>query len=225
MGFLEAWELTYDEINELLTDNPSLRSFLSGYAAEMKCRSIWFEDDERATDIVKDDDHDRSKKGDIAFTYRGQRFTVEVKSLQTNNTRIRGGVRTGNFQCDASDRRWVKFADGSTIETTSLLVGEFDILAVNLHAFYDKWVFAFAKNSDLPHPNGLRGKSRDYTPYQREHLLLGTMPMSDPPVAPYWMEPWSLLDELIEERAAGATPEPVRVLDASEEPTLYVPEV
>jgi hypothetical protein len=42
MGLLDDWQLTYDEVNELLTDNPSLRSFLSGYAAELKCRNLWF---------------------------------------------------------------------------------------------------------------------------------------------------------------------------------------
>ncbi|NUT99647.1 MAG: restriction endonuclease, partial [Saccharothrix sp.] len=44
MGFLEDWDLGYDEINELLTANPSLRSFVMGYAAEVKCRNMYFRD-------------------------------------------------------------------------------------------------------------------------------------------------------------------------------------
>lgn len=216
MGFLEDWDLSFEEINELLTDNPSLRSFVSGYAAEMKCRRLWF-DNERVSGVRKFDDHDRTKKGDIAFVYRGEPFTVEVKSLQTNHIRRdANGKLTGKFQCDASDRRKVDFRDGSSVETTCLLVGEFDLLAVNLHGFYGEWKFAFAKNADLPRVNGTRGRARSYTELQLENLLATMMPMEDPPVAPYRTEPWSLLDELIEERALGKAPEPVKVVGENE---------
>jgi hypothetical protein len=203
VGFLEQWQLSYDEINELLTANPSLRSFLQGYAAEMKCRTLWFSPDEpRVTNVKKYDDHDRTKKGDIAFEYQGYSFNVEVKSLQTNSIKEQSGQKVATFQCDASDRRPVNFPDGSSVETTCLLVGEFDLLAVNLFGFYNDWIFAFAKNSDLPRVSG-RGRASSYTPYQREWLLASSMRMKDPPVEPYRMEPWSVLDELVEERAQG----------------------
>lgn len=223
MGFLEDWDLSFNEINELLTDNPSLRSFVSGYAAEMKCRRQWFDSDPRITEVMKYDDHDRTKKGDIAFVYRGQPFTVEVKSLQTNHIKRDANDKlTGKFQCDASDRRKVDFKDGTSVETTCLLVGEFDLLAVNLHGFYGEWKFAFAKNADLPRVNGLRGKAKSYTELQLESLLATMMPMKDPPVPPYRIEPWSLLDELIEERAQGNAPAPVRVVGENE---LLAPDV
>lgn len=83
-------------------------------------------------------------------TYQGHRFVVESKSLHTHSIRKEGDVWLGKAQCDASDRRSVTFADGSTLETTCLLAGEFDILAVNLFAFQDEWRFVFAKNSELP---------------------------------------------------------------------------
>ncbi|MDX6287183.1 MAG: hypothetical protein QOG53_2668 [Frankiales bacterium] len=224
MGFLEDWHLTYEEIDELLTDNPSLRSFVAGYAAEMKCRRLWFDPSQHPVEnVIKYDDHDRTKKGDIAFDYKGERFTVEVKSLQTNSIRERDGHLVATFQCDASDRRPVVFSDGSTVETTCLLVGEFDILAVALFGFYREWVFAFAKNEDLPRVSGLRGASKAYTALQLEALLATSMPMVDPPVAPYRMEPWSLLDELIEERARGDAPPAVQVVTGEQE-TLIVPE-
>lgn len=208
MGFLEDWDLTYDEINELLTDNPSLRSFVMGYAAEVKCRRMYFEGDRRISDLIKYDDHDRLKKGDIAFRYRRESFTVEVKSLQSNSLRPRrdGQIRA-NFQCDASDRREVTFKDGSTVNTTCLLVGEFDLLAVNLHAFYGEWTFAFAKNEDLPRVSGLRGAAKNYTQYQRDNLLATLMPMNNPPTDPYVDDPFILLDELIEERRRGDAPD------------------
>jgi hypothetical protein len=205
MGFLEEWQLSFDEIDELLTDNASLRSFVSGYAAEMKCRRMWFSPDEnRVRNVIKYDDHDRTKKGDIAFDYRGQHLTVEVKSLQTNSIRqIEGQKKKANFQCDASDRRAVIFSDGSTVQTTCLLVGEFDLLAVNLFGFHRKWVFAFAKNSDLPRVSGRGKAAANYTPAQRQELLASSMPMVDPPASPYRLEPWSLLDELVEDRLQG----------------------
>jgi len=209
MGFLEDWDLSYDEINELLTDNPSLRSFVMGYAAEVKCRHLYFTDHPDVTDVQKYDDHDRLKKGDIAFKYKGHDFTVEVKSIQSNSMRVRkdGTVRP-NFQCDASDRRVVRFKDGSEVNTTSLLVGEFDLLAVNLHAFYGEWRFAFAKNGDLPRLNGRRGAAKHFTEYQRQNLLSTLMPMANPPIEPYLLDdPFTLLDELIEERRRGLEPE------------------
>lgn len=221
---MDDWELSYEEMNALLTDNPSLRSFVSGYAAEMKCRRLWFDEEPRVSNVKKFDDHDRTKKGDIAFTYQGHDFTVEVKSLQTNSIKFgRSGERVATFQCDASDRRAVIFEhDGSSVETTCLLVGEFDLLAVNLHGFYGKWDFAFAKNDDLPRVSGKRGKSKTYTQEQRDSLLATSMPMADPPIAPYRMEPWSILNELVEAREAGTAPEPVHVVTTGEEEALVV---
>lgn len=229
MGFLEDWRLSYEDINELLTDNPSLRSFVSGYAAEVKLRRMWFESDSRVTDVIKYDDHDRTKKGDIAFRYRGRMFKLEVKSLQTNSIRITGGPKTARFQCDASDKRPVVFPDRTTVATTCLLVGEFDLLAVNLFGFHGDWVFAFAKNGDLPRVKGNRGAAKLYSDYQRSKLLATLMHISDPIAAPYRLEPWSLLDELIEERDLGTAPSAPSVLSRKggnqqvEQDTLFIP--
>jgi hypothetical protein len=47
-----------------------------------------------------------------------------------------GGDRwQGKAQVDASDSRTISLPDGSTMKTTCLLRGEFDILAVNCFAF------------------------------------------------------------------------------------------
>jgi len=220
VGFLDQWRLSYDEINELITDNPSLRSFVAGYAAELKCRRIWFPPkSDKVTNVIKYDDHDRTKKGDIAFDYRSQHFNVEVKSLQTNSIRDVNGHKVANFQCDASDRRPVEFPDGSTVETTCLLVSEFDLLAVCLFGFYEDWIFACAKNADLPRVSD-RGRAKGYTPYQRQWLLATSMPMQDPPIAPYRMEPWSLLDELVEAGKHGPTVPGVQVTETDTQEQL-----
>jgi hypothetical protein len=206
MGFLDDWKLSFDEINELLTNNPSLRSFVSGYTAELKARKIYFEPDKRVSEIGKADDHDRTTKGDIFFTYKGLRFDVEVKSLQTNSIKkAADGTMTAVFQCDASDRRPVELSDGTRFETTSLLVGEFDLLAVNLFGFYGEWKFVFAKNSDLPRLKGQRGAGKALTESQRNELLATSMPMQHPHIHPYRDEPWSILDELVESRRTAGT--------------------
>lgn len=209
MGFLEDWDLSFDEINELLTDNPSLRSFVMGYAAEVKCRTMYFRGHPGVTGLYKPDDHDRTEKGDLIVTYRGQRFAVEVKSIQTVSMRPR--KRSGSvepyYQCDASDRRTVRFSDGSSVETTALLVGEFDVVAVNIHAFTGTWDFVFAKNGDLPTMEGAtRGAARDYTAHQQRNLIRTTIGVGLEPGAPYTRDPFALFDQIIEERARGVAP-------------------
>lgn len=204
MGFLEDWDLSFEEIDELLTDNPSLRSFVSGYAAELKCRNLYFLHDDRVSNVKKYDDHDRNKKGDISFQYKGHEFNVEVKSLQTNSIKhLDDGLKKATFQCDASDRRSVKFPDGSQVETTCLLVGEFDLLAVNLFAFTGEWKFVFALNDDLPRVSGVRGAAKNYSEYQRALLLATSMPMTYPPDPKYRDNPWELLDRLVLQRSGA----------------------
>ncbi|MFJ4968826.1 hypothetical protein [Streptomyces sp. NPDC088755] len=209
MGFLEDWDLSYDEINELLTDNPSLRSFVMGYAAEVKCRNMFFREHPDVSAIYKPDDHDRTEKGDLIITYRSHRFAVEVKSIQTvsMNRRRRSGNIEPYYQCDASDRRTVIFDDGSSVETTALLVGEFDVVAVNIHAFAGKWAFAFAKNEDLPTMEGAsRGAARGYTQHQQRNLIKTTIRIDLEPGAPYVRDPFVLFDQIIEERKRGEAP-------------------
>lgn len=212
MGFLDRWELTYEDINEVTTDNPSLQSFVIGYAAEVKCRRLWLDDHPDISGLYKPDDHDRAEKGDWVFTYRGERFALEVKSLQGNSIKKprRNGMIIPTFQCDGSDARTVVFPDGSSVVTTSLMVGEFDLLAVNLRALTGHWDFVFCKNEDLPRATGLRGNARSYTPYQLSNLIKSSMSLhltrDNRAIAPYRDEPFSLLDELIEERHRGRAP-------------------
>src|SRR6266851_1124907 len=106
------------------------------------------------------------KKGDLFVGYRNHTFDVESKSLQTKMNKKDGKVWRGQTQVDASDRRTVTLPDNSKVETTLLIYEEFDILAVNLFSFEDKWRFVFAKNSDLPCTNDKR-----YTTYQQQHLI------------------------------------------------------
>ena len=197
MSILRRWDMTPEELTELVEQNPSLRGVLLGYIAEGKLRKMWLARPE-FTHLVKYDNHDRTRKGDLVVTYKGHDFVVESKSLQTNTVVRVGDQWRARAQCDASDRRTITLPDRSRVTTTCLLVGEFDLLAVNCFAFEEKWRFVFAKNSDLP-----RSTYAKYSPKQRRYLLASLVTVSWPPVPPFRDEPFSLLDELVQERGAA----------------------
>ena len=75
----------------------------------------------------------------------------------------RGGADaryTGSVQCDASDNREVLLPNGRRVQTTNLVVGEFDILAMGLFAFRERWEFGFMLNREPApiHPREVRGR-------------------------------------------------------------------
>lgn len=193
-GFLERLGLTVDELEEALKGSASLRGILLGYMAERKLVEMFF----KSYNPTKPDDHDRASKGDRIITYKGVEVRVEVKSLQSNSVqRTPSGGYTGRFQCDASDSGMKTLPNGETLKTVCLVVGGFDLLAVNLFEFGQEWRFAFAHNSDLP-----RSKFRKYAPAQQEFLLQTTPPITWPLEPPYEREPWSLLDRIVREKAS-----------------------
>lgn len=189
-SILKRWGLTEQELTEIIQMNPSMRGLMLGYIAEYKLRKMYFSSPVFEK-VHKADDHDRSRKGDLTVTYNDQDFRIECKSLQTNSIRQTDEGYEGKYQCDASDRRTVKLRGGKKIETTCLLVGEFDIIAVNLFSFEEKWRFAFALNEDLP-----RSTFRKYPPSIRQQLLATLMPISWPLKPPYIESPMPLLERL-----------------------------
>lgn len=198
---LDRWELTHDQFTEIVDANPSLRGVTLGYIAEWKFHQMFLNHPDVSA-VRKDPDHDRRRKGDRTFQYKGHEFIVEVKSLQTNLVKKEGDVWKGKSQVDASDRRKVTFKDGSTLETTCLLRGEFDVLAVNCYAFGNEWQFAFALNRDLP-----KNTFRKYNEAQQDALLPTLIPVTWPVQEPFVSDPFVLLDRLVEEREAGVSPE------------------
>lgn len=161
-----------------------------GYVAEKKFHDAYL-NHPNITEKGKDDDHDRKKKGDRRITYKGRTLTIEIKSLQTGMVKQIGDKWVGKAQVDASDKRIVKLPDGTTLNTTLLLRGEFDLLAVNCFAFGEQWRFVFAKNSDLPCSTFGR-----YTDAQRACLISSLIPVTWPPEHPFTDNPFTLLDEL-----------------------------
>ena len=194
MGIVEDWGLTNDELNEILVTRPSVRGMLMGFLAEYRLSRMFFMDS-RIHNLVRYDDHDRSKQGDFGFHYRGSSVSVSVKSLQSNSVRPDNGGYEGRVQIDASDRRTVSLPNGEQLSTTCLVAGGFDLLAVNIFEFGHQWRFAFAKNSDLP-----RSTYRRYTETQRRYLLATSAKLRWPLEAPFRDEPFSLLDEITRDK-------------------------
>ena len=191
---LDRWDITPEELTELVDNNPSLRGMILGYLAELKLEKLWLSGDQ-ISELRKHDDHDRKSRGDRIILYKGHQFIFESKSLQSATIAKTDAGWIGKAQVDASDRREVELPDKSLVTTTCLLKGEFDVLAVNLFAFEDKWRFVFARNSDLP-----TSEYRKYTPYQREHLLVTLVNVHWPPRPPFREEPFTLMNEIIQNR-------------------------
>ena len=210
MTILEEWGLTAGQLTEIVEANPSLRGMLFGYVAEIKLKEIISSFPE-VSYMTKFDDHDRKKKGDLYVIYHDRAFDIEAKSLQTAMVKwdSKNGRWTGKAQVDASDRRTITLSDGSTMNTTLLLRGEFDVLAVNCYAFDNRWHFAFARNSDLPHSS-----YNKYTQLQRESIIASLVTVTWPPEPPFYADLRQLLGEMVEE-GGGRDPEEV-VSDAEE---------
>ncbi len=217
-NILEFWSITIDELSRAIFGNGSLRGMVFGYVAEIKLRSL-LSSNENVTSVTKDDDHDRSRKGDLRIIYKGHEFIVESKSLQTaRNKTLDDGTYISVSQVDASDRRTVTLPDGSQLQTTNLLVGEFHVLSVNCFTFENKWHFAFARNHDLP-----RSTFRVYSEYQREHLLVTTVSVTWPPTGIFTDDVFTLLDAMIAERLAETeTPEVIVVEEEGKEPDVII---
>lgn len=190
---LKKWQITAKELTEIVDANPSLRGFIFGYVSEYKVRK-YFYNCPYIINVMKYDDHDRTSKGDISFLYKGKEFRIEVKSLQTNSVKRIDNKWIGKFQCDASDRREILLPNGNKVNTTCLAVGEFDIVAVSLYAFEDKWRFAFAKNKDLPHP---RAHSRNLSSEDSKYLIKTLIDISWPLQDPFTTDVFALLDDMI----------------------------
>ncbi|MBA3633058.1 MAG: helix-turn-helix transcriptional regulator [Acidobacteria bacterium] len=202
INLLRDWQISSKQISSLINQNPSLRGMLLGYIAELKLKELI----SVLPDIsytYKFDDHDRKKKGDLYIIYKGKAFDVESKSLQTNTIKFDEATKgwTAKVQVDASDRRNVRLSSGKILNTTLLLRGEFDILAVNCFGFGGEWKFLFAKNTDLP-----SSTFKKYEESDRQELIASLVSVSLPVKPPFYESLKDLLNSMIDE-GLGAMPD------------------
>lgn len=192
-NYLAEWDLTPDEVNEIVAENPPVLSTLSGLVAEYKLKKVWLLRPE-LSNLIRPRSHDRRSKGDFRFAYRGREFTLEVKSLDVPKVRRKDDHFEGTFQCNASDAREVQLPNGDRLTTNCLVVGGFDVLAVSLFAFERRWVYAFARNADLPRSTWAR-----YSECQRQYLLKSSMRITWPLTPPYLDSLFAVLDLILSE--------------------------
>ena len=195
-NILERFEISVGEFTEIVDANPSLRGFILGYIGEAKAKKL-IKENPSVSDIYKPDDHNRKSKGDLYIKYKGKEFRIEVKSLQTNDVQNLGGDNwVGKYQ---SDSREIGLPNGHVVKTTSLLVGEFDVVAVGLYQFGNTWRFAFAKNEELPRSKERKAtkKSSSISAEDANYLIKGTLPITWPLKSPYTDDLFSLLDSML----------------------------
>lgn len=204
MTILDEWNITAEQLTEMLDANPSLRGMLLGYAAEVKLKEIITSLPE-VSYTTKFDDHNRKKKGDLYVVYRGKAFNIESKSLQSSMIKYddEKGEWFGKAQVDASDRRDVILPSGEKLNTTLLLRNEFDVLAVNCYAFQNEWKFVFARNGDLPFST-----YKKYSEEARKSLIASLIPVTWPSKPPFYTDLRELLNKMVEE-GLGADPEDI----------------
>jgi hypothetical protein len=193
----EEWNITPEELAEIVVERPSLRGIIEGYIAERKLMEL-LSRNSMVKLIGKYDNHDRRKRGDMFVVYKGETIGIEVKSLQTGSIRRVGSTWYGKFQCDASDSRKVKLPTGEEIITTCRLVNDFDVVAVSLFGFFRKWEFAFALSEELP-----RTTYRGYKPEQRKYLLATTIEITYPLRSPFTSDPFILFDKIVQKRRSA----------------------
>lgn len=194
MNIFEKWDISVEQLTAIIQENPSLRGMLLGYIAEHKLKEIVYSIPGIETaNVKKPNDHDRKNKGDLHIKYNERIFRIESKSLQTNSIAFQKETQTwhGKAQVDASDRREIKLPNGETLQTTLLLKGEFDILAVNCYAFTNEWRFVFAKNQDLPHSTW-----KKYSVAAQQCLIASLIPVTYPPKYPFCEDITVLLSDV-----------------------------
>lgn len=143
-------DFTSEELEQVIAENSSLRGYLQGYLAEVALKKQLLQI-EGVTSVKKIPDQGK-QKGDFLVEYKGKTLTIEVKSIATNSVRedILNDTWQGTVQVKATDKRAIEVDGVGTITSTSLLKGEFDVLAISCYAVSGKWEFLFIENEYLP---------------------------------------------------------------------------
>jgi hypothetical protein len=143
-------EFTFGEIEKVLADNPALRGFIQGYLAElalMKRLAIIT----GIKDVQKIPDKD-IRKGDILFRYKGTDLTIEVKSVRSGSVKedVLHETWEGTVGCKSSDKKEQLTSEGILVNTSSIMRGTFDILAISTYTVEGTWDYVYMENKHLP---------------------------------------------------------------------------
>lgn len=143
-------QFSQEELEEVIQENSSLRGYLQGYLAEvaLKKQLLLIPG---ITSVVKIPDQGK-EKGDFKVIYKDKPLTIEVKSIATSSVKedVLNDTWQGKVQVKATDKRTIEVDGIGTVTSTSLVKGEFDILAISCYAVSGKWEFLFIENEYLP---------------------------------------------------------------------------
>lgn len=139
-----------EEIEDVITENPSLRGYLQGYLAEVSLKKKLLSI-EHVTEVTKIPDQ-APEKGDLKVIYKGIPITIEVKSLLTKSVKadVLHDTWQGTVGIRNSDSREIDVEGLGTIKATNLLRGEFDVLAISCYAVSGEWDFVYMENEFIP---------------------------------------------------------------------------
>ena len=223
---LETWGITSEFLTKVVLRNPSLRGMLLGYIAEVKLWEI-FEKDPRVSELRKDDDHDRSRKGDLVVTYDSTEFRLEVKSLQTNSIEVEdengnwikriikvGNKYTVNPQYSALRSihlKQARFRGGVQCDASDrreiVIPGHGSLLTTCLLVgefdILAAGLFTFREEWDFSFALNRdlpRSCHKNYPETARCMLIKSMVPVTWPLAPPFVSDPFSLMDRLIKER-------------------------
>ncbi len=143
-------EFSQEELEAVIAENSSLRGYLQGYLAEVALKKQLLQMP-GITSVIKIPDQDK-EKGDFKVIYKGQTVTIEVKSVTTSSVKddILHDTWQGTVSIKNTDKRDVLVDGIGTVSCTSLVKGEFDILAISCYAVSGTWDFLFIENEYLP---------------------------------------------------------------------------
>ncbi len=138
---------------------------------------------------------EKKKNGDPKLGSKIYKWSPNPDALKLTREERLAANYTGEFQCDASDRRKIRLQDGTEVNTTLLEIGEFDIVAAGLFGFREQWEFGYALNAELP-----RSKDSRYSADVQKQLISSLIPVTLPLSPPFVSDPFQLLDRLLSRR-------------------------
>lgn len=138
------------DVEEMISENPSLRGYLHGYLAERVLKKK-LEAVPGVTSVAKIPDS-VPEKGDFRVIYNSTPITIEVKSIATESVRENLLTQTwqGLVKIKNTDKRDIEVDGIGVISSSKLLKGQFDILAICCFAVSGEWDFVFIENKYIP---------------------------------------------------------------------------
>lgn len=172
-------EFTPEELDEVISGNPSLRGFLQGYLAEVALKKQLLQLPEvHSVEKIPDQS---AEKGDLRVRFKDMLLTIEVKSIGTNTVKqdVLYDSWQGTVAVRSSDKKELEVDGIGRIRTSSIPRGGFDILAISCYAVSSTWEFLFMDNDNIPYrdlktPNLLKSSftvNPETTPYLHSDLL------------------------------------------------------